>query len=308
MDKQAILASRDIELLNEAWKESLITLDEYKQRLGELATTMGTITQGARAANSAIQTINSGFADTMNILAGGIDQQVAYYQAQIKAIQTQNLLTQATALQSAATQIYGANSLQASRATTSLNYVQALYTQAVKNRTVAEEQWYTAIPTQLISMAASVTATIGQLITLKFMYNVLQQQHQANAVAAGEATTSTSALVAALGALTDVEATAAATAGMGAADMAVEDVAEMAPWFLLGAQGGGQVKRSGWAYVHGGESINTAGTKMGGSSRGPNVNINVYATSNVDLPRVRQEIQSALARSWYEGSKQRGVY
>jgi len=40
----------------------------------------------------------------------------------------------------------------------------------------------------------------------------------------------------------------------------------------------------------------------------PNVEIHIHATSNVDLARVRQEVEAALARTLLTAQRQRGVY
>jgi hypothetical protein len=72
-------------------------------------------------------------------------------------------------------------------------------------------------------------------------------------------------------------------------------------------QSGGYVPRTGPYTLHAGETVIPKG-ETGGAAVAPNVEIHIHATSNVDLARVRQEVESALAKTLLAAQKQRGVY
>ncbi len=73
----------------------------------------------------------------INMNMGYVDQQVQLYDAQINAIQQQNMYTQALALNAFAVQATGRYSSEALSTQIALNYNLALYNQALKNQTVA---------------------------------------------------------------------------------------------------------------------------------------------------------------------------
>ena len=100
---------------------------------------------------------------------------MALYNAQINVISSQNTYTQALALQSEATTLYGKNSEQATRATTAANYVGALYTQSKMNEVVAQEQYYTATAQNLSTIATSfvqIAQSLGLLQTASSAFTV----------------------------------------------------------------------------------------------------------------------------------------
>lgn len=284
----------NIDDLKTAMAKGDLTAKQYAQAVNGLSNRMTLIGQTVTTVNSAVTGFNTLFATAANLLAGNVDQQVALYQATISAISAQNTYTQALALQSTAVAVYGANSEQATRATTAASYVGALYVQAKKNETVAQEQYYTATATNLASMASGVMSIIGVIADLSVAITAFKFASIASAAQITAAATEV-----------EIDETAIAIGGAGI------------------FKSGGYVPKTGLALVHEGEYVVPKAGVEATSSYGPSnvsseagsgmpamapIEIHIHASSNVDLPRVRQEVQTAIAKSWLAASKQRGVY
>jgi hypothetical protein len=276
-----------LRLLQEAFESGELTIKEYAAELQGMQAGMTAAAQGVKSFNTIIASWQQAFSAAADLMYKNIDEQVALYQAQVKVIQNQNLYTQALALQATAVQVYGRGSEQAQRTQVALNYVGALYTQSQKDRLVAENNLATATAKNV----ATITQSIMNMIT---SFQQFSQTLVLVGLAAQEA--GEEASLAWLGPLGMV-AGLGLTLGMGAYQLS------QMPRVMPTYQKGGIVERTGPIFAHAGETI----VPRGGSSM-PNVEINITATSNVDLAKVRQEVQKAIARAWYEGSKSRGTY
>lgn len=259
-----------------------ITSQQYAQAVSGLSTNMNLAKVASNTLSTSITSFNTAFAAAADLYYKNIDQLVAVYQATISAISAQNTYTQALALQATAVAIYGSNSEEATRATTAANYVDALYIQAKKNEVVAQEQYATATVTNLGTIASSVLSIIGVIIDFTVAITAFR--------------------IAAISSLAQIDAASAATTG--------EEVLGAVAFAGI-FQSGGFVPRTGLALVHQGETVIPAGgaaSVPNGLMSSGNVTININASSNVDLPRVRQEVQAALTNTMLHASKQRGVY
>lgn len=278
--KEALLMSNDVNALKEALAAGIISVKEYSEAIASLTAGQTAGVQAVKTLSSTMNSFNAAFAIGMNIIYKTVDQQVALYQATINAIAAQNTYTQGIALETEAKVIYGPTSEQATRATIAANYVGALYTQAKKNEAVASEQATTAIITSIFNLTEKLVNMIAPIQALVVAVSLWRAATIAATVAEG-----------------------AGAAGLGAAG-AADVLAEIIPTALV--QGGAHIKQSGLAYVHGGETVVPAGSMGGGGT--PNIEIHIHAASNVDLAKVRQEVQSAIAQALYRGQKNRGTY
>jgi hypothetical protein len=277
--KEILELAGGVDDLKMALEQGYDVTKEYAAAVNTLTTSQQAGVQAVKTLSGTMNAFNAAFATGMNIIAKNIDQQVNLYQKTITAIAAQNTYTQGIALESEAKAIYGVQSEQATRATTAANYVGALYTQAKKNEAVASEQLTTATITNLANLALEITDMIAPIQAL------------ATAITVWRAAT--------------MLATAATVASTGAEETEAAAVTGVS---LLGAgimQGGAHVKESGFAYLHGGETVTPAGSMGSGT---PNIEIHIHASSNVDLAKVRQEVQNAIAQALYRGQKSRGVY
>jgi hypothetical protein len=289
---------------------------------------------------------NSAFNAAADLAAKNIDELVNLYNAQITMIRTQNTYTQAIALQSAAVAIYGRNSEQATRATTAANYVGALYEQSKKNEVVAANAYATASATNVAKIASSIVdaaTSVSQFLVAfavwRTAHTVAQAQiemeteadtaatvaSQAQTVATTEATTAIVAQTTAEAGLATTMAAGAATAGAAGAMNILPDIETAAG--LMGMmsldmfmQHGGFIPKTGPYILHAGETVvspqgnvegvpaSTVFSGGGGGTYSPNIEIHIHATSNVDLARIRMEVEAALAKTLLASQKQRGVY
>jgi hypothetical protein len=223
------------------------------------------------------------------------------------------------------------------------NYVGALYEQSKKNEVVAANAYVTASATNTAKIATSIidaATSVSQFLVAFALYRAAHTAAQAQAeeettavvadTAAKEAqvasqvavTTATEAETAAQAELATAEAATAATAGLAGGQTLLTDFMEFLPLTMF-MQGGGFVPKTGPYILHQGETVvspegNVSGSPAetvfsggragGGGTYAPNVEIHIHATSNVDLARVRQEVEAALAKTLLASQKQRGVY
>ncbi len=340
----------DLKELNVAYEEGAISAREYTGAIKEVAEAQYGLTAGEQAGvvatkmlTSVMTNWNNAFNAAADLAAHNIDELVNLYNAQITMIRTQNIYTQAIALQSAAVGIYGKQSEQATRATIAANYVGALYEQSKKNEVVAANAYVTATGTNLAKIASSIVdaaSSVSQFLVTFAMWRAAHSMAQAQleeettAVIADTttkeaqtaaqiaATTTAEADTAAQAELAVTEAAGAATAGAGGAMGILTDLEYAAPTLLdfgfLAMQHGGFVPKTGPYVLHAGETVVSPEGKVngvpatsmfaGGGSSIPNVEIHIHATSNVDLARVRMEVEAALAKTLLASQKQRGVY
>ena len=196
--------------------------------------------------------------------------------------------TQALALQAEASVLYGKGSEQATRATTAANYVGALYTQSKKDEVVAQELYYTATATNLAKIASSFTVLMSAMQAFQISTTILTSETISNAEKVALAAIPIIGTVAALG-FTAYQILSQPSPTLSAPSM----------------QTGGYVGRTGQYFLHQGETV-VPNSQGGGGS--PSASIVINATSNVDLARVRQEVEAALAKTMLHSQKQRGVY
>ncbi len=290
--KQALLLSGDLAALNEAVEANVISVKEYSEALHGLTSNETTAIQGVKNFSTIINSWRTIFNATADLVAGNIDELVNLYNAQINVIQTQNKYTQALALQATAVNIYGKGSEQATRATTAASYVGALYTQSKKNETVAMNDYVTATASNVAKIASSIT----DVVTSMNLFDIAL-----GAVALSSAEGATQMALAAIPIVGGI-----AALGIGAYQLATTPHIA-AP----GMQSGGYVPRTGQYTLHAGETVIPKAETSGGTGIGvgaPNVEIHIHATSNVDLARVRQEVETALAKTLLASQRQRGVY
>jgi len=273
----------DLKLALEA---GAISVTDFIDAASKLPGSFQAVSAAATAFQNVISNLQKAYAASADLAANNVDELVSLYQAQINVISSQNRMTQAIALNAVATQVYGKNSLEAQRTTVALNYTSALYTQSKKNELVAQFDYTTATAKNLATMATSFTQLEQAMVVLVIAI-------QALAISAEE-----SAAKAALAAIPIVGLIA--TLGITAYQMAT----------TKGYQAGGYVAKSGLAIVHQGETVipATGNNMMGGAGSAPKVEIHIHATSDVDLAKVRQEVQNALAKTFYQAQKSRGVY
>jgi hypothetical protein len=279
-----------IEDLDAALAAGTISATEYSESINKLSENATAAIQGVKTFSTVISAWNTIFNATADLVSGNIDELVALYNAQINVIQKQNLYTQAIALQSTAVNIYGKNSEQATRATTAASYVGALYTQSKKDETVAMNKYMTATAQNLATIATSFTEVITSLNTFDIALG---------AVAMASADSAARMAIAAIPLIGGI-----ISLGLGAYQLATTP--HVTP---PGMQTGGYVPKTSLYMLHQGETVIPKGgpTGTGGGGMG-NVEIHIHAESNVDLPRVRQEVESALAKTLLQSQRQRGVY
>ena len=277
--KDVVAFQQGIKELND---ELRLTPDELTQATAAIKNYNSSI-GGAATATKLFSTVVSNwqtaFAAAADLMYGNINELVNYYNAQINAISAQNNYTQAIALQSQATVLFGQGSEQATRATTAATYVGALYTQAKENEVVTYEQYVTATAQNLATIAQSFINMIGALEA----FQVAQA-----AFSAGE-------LLGPLGLI----AALAVGGGVAAASYASLPKSSALPSFDTG----GYVAQTGLAMVHAGETVIPA---SGSSASGAQIHIHV--NNSIDLAKVRQEVQNALSSIHYKAQRQRGVY
>lgn len=274
-------------------EESTVSLQTKMQEYAEDVNKFGDTTKVAMAGVQTFTTIinqwQQAFAAAADLAAGNIDELVGLYNAQINAISSQNRYTQALALQATAINVYGQGSEQATRATTAANYVGALYTQSKKNEIVALNNYATATAKNVSTIVTSFTTMIASLQSFEVALTLATAQTLTNAQKVALAAIPIIGLVASLG----ITAYQLATSG-----------GVTAP----SMQSGGYVPKTGLVMLHQGETvIPKSGIGGGGGGMG-NVEIHIHASSNVDLARVRQEVENALAKTMLQAQKQRGVY
>jgi hypothetical protein len=283
--KASLLAMGSANELAEAFQKDATFAREYSEELNKLSTTTTGAIQGVKTFSTVIDSWRTIFNATADMVSGNIDELVDLYNAQINVIQTQNRYTQALALQATAVKVYGAGTEQATRASTAASYVGALYTQSKKNETVALNDYITATAKNLATISTSFTEVITSLNLFDIALGT---------VALNAADSSARMALAAIPLVGGLLAM-----GIGAYQaLTVPHVT--AP----GMQTGGYVPRTGPYLLHQGETVVPKG---GGSGMG-NVQITINASSNVDLARVRQEVESALAKTLLQAQRQRGVY
>jgi hypothetical protein len=276
-------------------KDNLKTIKDAIGSVPSVTKSAVTSIQGFSTAFTAFQTAFQAAAD---LAYGNINQLVSLYNAQIGVISAQNTYTQGLALQAEATVIYGKNSEQATRATTAANYVGALYTQSKMNEVVAQEQYYTATAQNLATIATSFVAAaeaLGLLQTATTGFTI------ASILSAQELTLASIVPFAGL----------ALVGGLSAYELLSQKAPTLsAPNMGSKATGTSEagVSRTGNYFLHQGEIVTPAGGAGSSMIAPPHVEIHIHATSNVDLPRVRQEVQTAIAQSTLHAQKQRGVY
>jgi hypothetical protein len=274
-------------------KQLTSAIKEEAEAQAGMSAAMSIGIQGVKTFSTVMSAWNSSFAALADLAAGNINELVDLYNAQIKMIRAQNVYTQGIALQSVATQVYGKGSEEATRATVAANYVGALYKQSKVNEMVAANAYVTAS----FSNAAKIMTAFTEIATTVDTFVV-----------------ALSALrVAQLGAIATTEAETTAQVGLAGAEGAggLVSVAEKvlpAVAFAGIYQSGGFVPKTGLALVHAGETVVPKGATGGGVVGASNVEIHIHATSNVDLARVRQEVENALAKTLLASQKQRGVY
>jgi len=276
--------------LNKAYADGVIQLKTFREgvskanaelkvaedTLNKIPSTSQAITTTVASFTGVFNAFQTAFQATADLWYGNITQLVALYNAQISVISAQNTYTQALALQAAAVSIYGSNSEQATRATTAANYVGALYTQSKMNETVAQEQYYTATAQNLSIIATQFVAAanaLGLLQTATTGFTL------ASILSAQELTAASLVPFAGL----------ALVGGLTAYELATQKSPTVGMPAMSGTGGGG----------------GSSGSSM---AKSPNVEIHIHASSNVDLPKVRQEVQTAIAQSTLHAQKQRGVY
>ena len=343
----------DLKELNVAYEEGAISAREYTGAIKEVAEAQYGLTAGEQAGvvatkmlTSVMTNWNNAFNAAADLAAHNIDELVNLYNAQITMIRTQNIYTQAIALQSAAVGIYGKQSEQATRATIAANYVGALYEQSKKNEVVAANAYVTATGTNLAKIASSIVdaaSSVSQFLVTFAMWRAAHSMAQAQleeettAVIADTttkeaqtaaqiaATTTAEADTAAQAELAVTEAAGAATAGAAGAMNILPDIETAAG--LMGMmsldmfmQHGGFIPKTGPYILHAGETVvspqgnvegvpaSTVFSGGGGGTYSPNIEIHIHATSNVDLARIRMEVEAALAKTLLASQKQRGVY
>jgi hypothetical protein len=292
-----------VDYLNKALRDGAISLAEYQTDISKANQNIKSYTTAltqndasvkllqtsVKSFSTVVTSFNAAFAAAADLWYNNIDQLVALYKAQINVISSQNTYTQALALQAEATTIYGKNSEQASRATTAANYVGALYTQSKKNEVVAQMNYYTATAQNLATISTS-------FIQMAEALGILQLA-QTGMVAASIADAS----------LLEIAAIPIAGALIAGGLTAYELATQKAPTLAAPSmQGGGYVGRTGSYFLHQGETV-VSNAQSATSGMSP-VTININASSNVDLARVRQEVESALATTMLRSQKQRGVY
>ncbi len=324
--------------LNKALEEGWVSAKEYAEAMYSLTASEQAGIQTAKTFSTVMTSWNTAFNAAADLAAKNVDELVNLYNAQITMIRTQNIYTQAIALQSAAVTIYGKNSEQATRATTAANYVGALYEQSKKNEVVAANAYYTATGTNLAKIATSIVEAASSVSTFLVAFSAWRTAHilaQAQletetAAVVTDTTAKEAQTVAQVAATTAAEAETtaqaglAATEGAGAAMGGLTDLEAVMPTlldfgFLAGMQSGGFVPKTGPYILHAGETVVSPEGKVsgvpastmfagGGGSSMPNVEIHIHASSNMDLARVRMEVEAALAKTLLQAQKQRGVY
>lgn len=351
--KEVIELAEGIDDLKIAMEQGYDVSKELTTATKEAVEAQKGLTEGEKAGVQATKTFtsimtnwNTAFDAAADLTAKNIDELVDLYNAQITMIRTQNIYTQAIALQSAAVGIYGKQSEQATRATVAANYVGALYEQSKKNEVVAANAYVTATGTNVAKIASSIMDTASSVSQFLVAFAIYRAAHtaaqaqleeettavvvdtttkEAQTAAQIAATTAAEADTAAQTELAVTEAAGAATAGAGGAMGILSDLEYAAPTLLdfgfLAMQHGGFVPKTGPYVLHAGETVVSpegkvsgvpastmfAGGGSGGSSM-PNVEIHIHASSNVDLARVRMEVEAALAKTLLASQKQRGVY
>jgi hypothetical protein len=275
-----------IRTVTDAYEAGQISLREYAEALNSLGSDVNAAISGVKAFSTIIAQWQTAFAAAADLAAGNVNELVNLYNAQINAISAQNRYTQALALQATALTIYGAGSEQATRATTAANYVSALYTQSKVNETVALNQYATATLKNTATIATSFTTMIAALQAFEISLTVATSTTLSNSAKVALAAIPLVGMVAALG-LTAYQLATSNQAGMPT------------------HQTGGRVFQTGPAFLHAGETVLPKGVS---SSNMGNVEIHIHASSNMDLARIRQEIQNVLSRTMLEAQRQRGVY
>jgi hypothetical protein len=285
--KEIIDLAESIEDLKMALEHEAISVKEYNEALHALSDTQNAAIQGVKTFQTAIKDWQTIFNATADMVSGNIDELVDLYQAQINVIQTQNKYTQALALQATAVNIYGKGSEQATRATTAASYVGALYTQSKKNEMVALNDYVTATAKNLATITSSFTDVITSMNLFTISLGLV------GASAAESSARMALSMIPVIG-------------GIAALGIGLYQAATVPHVAAPGMQSGGYVPRTGPYTLHQGETVvpkgGTAGAGMG------NVQITINASSNVDLARVRQEVETALAKTLLAAQRQRGVY
>jgi len=325
----------DMEALGDALLTGRISAKEYAEAVDGLNNKESVAIQGTKAFSTVMSSWNNAFAASADLAAGNINELVDLYNAQINMIRAQNVYTQGLALQSVATEVYGRNSEEATRAIVAANYVGALYKQSKVNEMVAANAYATASlsnAAKIMSAFMEIATTVDTLVVALTALRVAQVQavamteaqtvaNEEEAATAASAATATGAAGAMVG-LTDIEA-------------AAPEIMTLAGLMAIG-QKGGYVSQTGPYMLHAGETVVPAGEEysmkaisptykelglgaaplssnvraggVAGSPFSPNVEIHIHATSNVDLARVRMEVENALAKILLASQKQRGVY
>lgn len=280
----------DQKALAAAVNKASVDLKKYITAQGQQGPVMQSISASVTAFSGILAGLNTSVAAGIDLAYGNINELVSLYQAQKNVISAQNTYTQALALQATAVSIYGTQSKESTAATIAANYVGALYTQSKANETQAQYDYATATAQNLATMAT------GFLNITNAMY----------AFIAAQAVFTTAELV--QGAELELASAipfGALAIGAGAGIVGGYELATHLPHKAQG----GYIPETGPYYLHQGENVQTAGEVASGSGNAmPSVEIHIHASSNVDLPRVRQEAQTAIANAWLHAQKQRGVY
>lgn len=284
--KQALLLSGDLAALKEAFEESIITANEYAVAEKGLSDAEKAAITGTQTFATVISAWRTAFAAAADLAAKNINELVNLYNAQINAISAQNNYTQALALQATAVNIYGKGSEQASRATTAASYASALYTQSKVKEEVALNDYVTATAANVATVASSITQVVTSLNAFQIALGAVALE------SADSAATMALAAIPLIGGI--------AAIGFGLYQAATTPRVKSPASY----QHGGYVPQTGLALLHAGETVIPA---SGGGGMG-NAEIHIHASSNVDLARVRQEVENALANILLKAQKQRGVY
>jgi hypothetical protein len=266
-------------------------------KLGAVSASMNLVAAAADFATTAVNAEVTAFNAAADLAAGNIDELVGLYNAQINVISSQNRYTQALALQATAAAVYGAGTEQATRATTAANYVGALYTQSKKNELVAQNTYYMATAKNMALIASSSMEMIQAFANLGIAMTALMQVMIMDVQRA--ATGSSLGLLGAIPIIGTI-------ATLGYLGYEAYQASQSQPTASIrGYQTGGLVTETGPIFAHAGETVVPAG---GFSEMSPNANFYITATSNVDLAKLRQEVERGLANTMYQAKRQRGIY
>jgi hypothetical protein len=254
--------------------------DQLKGAIGAVSSAVGIF---STALSLAHQTTNY----MINTEYQWADLQLQVYQNTIAAIYANNNYAQALALQAMVVNKFGTGSVQAANAATAVQYVYWTKQAALADTAKAKADLFYA-PAEAIanlaSTAASAATQILQLVSAIGMLGVV------SGVASGTAAAGGIAGAAGAGGLgAGLMAAAPTTLGVSALAAEIVTLPIWGPKLFSATEGAGQ-SVGNWI-------------KSGGG-----VNIGINVSRDVDLTKMRQEIQNALSQSFLNMSKTRGVF